>query len=81
MIYSQDNVFKAGFVKVKDIVLGYTIPQKVITKIPVKSLRLTAHVTNPYQWYQNERNVDPENPNYAAWTNLTRYTFGINVTF
>ncbi len=94
---SQDFVYDGGFVRVKDIILGYNLPSKLLANTPVQSTRLTIQVTNPFLWVANDEGIDPEtvdhtsdNPFWrnnlyrrstAAWTNLQTVTFGLRATF
>ena len=44
-------------------------------------MRFSFQVTNPYLWTANDVGRDPEAVNQEAYTNLTRYTFGLRATF
>lgn len=89
---SQDNVLDGGFIRIKDIIFGYTLPKKLLQNTPIGTVRGTVQVTNPYTWLANKRGVDPERIYYnedtdsqqlysAAWTGLTSITFGLRATF
>ena len=59
---SDDGVARlvdASYVKIKNITLGYTFPQKWMNKIRVKSLRLYCTVTNPFV-FTDYKGFDPE---------------------
>ncbi len=78
----QDYVHNAGYIRIKDIILGYNMPKSISEKVYVKNLRFTAQVANPYLWTVNNRGLDPELNGYkSAWSNLKTFTFGIKVTF
>lgn len=57
---SQDFVFDGGFVRVKDIIIGYNTPKKLLSRTPVESIRLTIQITNPLLWVANDQGIDPE---------------------
>lgn len=80
---SQDNILDGGFVKVKDIILGYTLSGKALSNTPIKSVRATIQVTNPYHWFANDRGIDPENRYNVAWASgsLKAITMGLRATF
>ncbi len=78
---STHNVHKGDYIRVQDIILGYTMPKKVLGQTFFKSLRLTMQVTNPFLWVANDLGVDPLAPNSEAYTNLTRYTLGLRALF
>lgn len=74
---------KTSFVKVKNITLGYTFPQKWMSKFAVKHLRLYLNVLNPFCFTDYE-GFDPE----WADANLTNggpasvtYQVGVNLKF
>lgn len=74
---------KTSFVKVKNITLGYTFPNKWIGKIGLKHLRLYMNVINPFCFTDYE-GFDPEwadaglqNGGPASVT----YQFGANIKF
>jgi len=91
-IDSQDNILKGGYIKVRDIILGYTIPRKFLSDLPISSIKATVQVTNPYTWVANDRGIDPERIDYnrnswryrmstAAWSGLKTITFGVRASF
>ena len=80
--YGQDFIHDAGVVRLRDIILGYNMPKSICNKILVKNLRLTAQVTNPYKWFANDADLDPELGGYRrAWRNQRTFTFGFKATF
>ena len=83
---SDDGVARladASYVKIKNITLGYTFPQKWMNKIRVKSLRLYCTVTNPfvftdYKGFDPEwanADLDQDGPSQVTWQ------FGGNIKF
>jgi len=79
--YGQDWVYNASFMKIRDIILGYTLPTAISQKARMNTLRFTVQVTNPYMWVNNAENVDPENSSAKAWTNLKTLTVGLRASF
>ena len=78
---SQDVVLDAGFIRVRDLILGYNIPKDLVAKTFFKSLRLTGQVTNPLLWTVNSDGYDPENYGNEAFANLKTYTIGLRAQF
>ena len=89
---SQDNILDGGYIKVQDIILAYNLPPKILSKTKIKSLRVSAQVTNAFTWAANDLGLDPTridfNPNsnnyrksIAAWSGLRMLTFGIRASF
>jgi hypothetical protein len=78
---SQDMVHSGTFIKAKEIVLAYTMPQNILRNTPVNSLRMSVQVNNPFMWVENKHGIDPENAYGAAWTNLKGVIFGLKASF
>lgn len=90
---SDKYVFDASYIRVKNIVLGYNIPDKVLDKVNIRRLRIYASAQNLFT-ITNYPGLDPEvayrvssAPNvnigldYASYPNVKSYTFGINLGF
>ena len=82
-IWNQSTyaIHKGDYLRVQDIILGYSLNQNALQSTFFKSLRFTAQVSNPFLWVANDLDLDPVAPQTEAFTNLTRYTFGIRATF
>ncbi|MCW3463794.1 SusC/RagA family TonB-linked outer membrane protein [Chitinophaga nivalis] len=72
-----------GYVRVRNITLGYRLPEEMGAKIRLKGLKVVAEARNPFVFSNNyDGYLDPEtmgNP-YAQPIPKT-YTIGINATF
>ncbi len=80
-------IMDASYLKVKNITLGYTIPEPVLSKIGFNSARIYATVSNPFTFFseymdkfggldpETDGSVDINTP--AMWSMI----FGINVSF
>ncbi|MCZ4695573.1 SusC/RagA family TonB-linked outer membrane protein [Ancylomarina euxinus] len=79
--YSQDNVYDAAFIRVRDIILAYTVSDNLLNQSFIKSLKLTAQVTNPFLWVANKEGFDPEAYRGMAYDNLKTFTFGLKAKF
>lgn len=74
----------ASFVKVRNIIVGYNLPKKAISKMGLSQLRIYANILNPFTFTDYE-GWDPE---YATTSlqngngpsNVT-YQFGVNLRF
>ena len=86
----------ASYWSIKDIVIGYKFPKKIIKKLNLNSLRLYASVSNAYVHFaKGYRGVNPEarytSGNYSspliegyqrgAWPMERSYNFGIDINF
>lgn len=75
-------VLDASYVRLKNVQLGYTFPQKWIQKAKLSSVRIYANMENPYCWNKYRKGWDPEmNTGGDFYPILTTYTFGVNLRF
>lgn len=60
--YSQNRVADGSFVRMKNISLGYRLPQKLLSKLNIKQMSVKANVTNPFLIYSDKKlkGQDPE---------------------
>ena len=84
-LYIEDG----SFLKCKNITLGYHLPENILSKIYVHSIRIYATVTNVFT-ITKYKGMDPEigswNPLQAGWDSgyypqPRVYTIGANITF
>lgn len=77
------NYRDVSFVKVQNIVLGYTLPASLIDRVNLKSLRVYANVLNPFVW----SDYDGFDPEYASQSlvntgvSSVTYQLGVNLKF
>jgi len=71
------------FVRLKNLELGYTIPEKLSRKIGIPSVRLFANGLNLVTWseiFDMRKDLDPEAWG-AAYPIMKIFNFGINIKF
>ncbi|OJW32601.1 MAG: hypothetical protein BGO54_19685 [Sphingobacteriales bacterium 46-32] len=83
--FSSKLIHNASFVRLRDVTLGYTLPQSAISKLKfISNLKLYVQGTNLYMWTK-WRGMDPEagpvNINLSEFPNPRAFTGGISVTF
>jgi TonB-linked SusC/RagA family outer membrane protein len=81
--YSNAWVRAGDFIKIRNIVLGYQLPQRYTDKLGAKNVRLTFQVNNPKAlWTKNDVGVDPETVDPTTGIGGARvptsYVLGIN---
>lgn len=85
MQYTSQNVVPADYLKLRNVVLAYDIPESVCKKLHVGSARLRFQVNNVATWVRNDFGVDPEaNSPYSGNSSdklPTSYTFSLNINF
>lgn len=93
---SRNNVLDAGYIRLKSLVLGYTLPQTVLDKLELSKVRIFIGGTNLLTFSKMSRRwgLDPEGPSlnteatgHTPWARhiytLQRkvINFGINIKF
>jgi TonB-linked SusC/RagA family outer membrane protein len=89
-------VENASFLRMKNLLIGYTFPKSVLKKLTISNLRLYAQVENVLT-FTKYRGLDPELTNsdvgagsgadlsrgidMGAWPNIIRITGGVNFAF
>ena len=75
--HENTAVYSADFLKIRNIVLGYEIPQTWCRSIGINRLSLRVQIDNPkYLWVKNDIKVDPET---LGVRNPSSVVFGLNV--
>lgn len=64
-IYTAADKFveKADYIKLRDVSISYNLSRKIVERTPLRYIRITGQVTNPWRWAANKENLDPE-----AWS-------------
>lgn len=75
--YGNNSVYDAAFLKIRNIVFGYTLPKNILSKLGLNHVRLQFQIDNPKAlWTANKVNVDPETLGVRRRAN---YIFSLNV--
>lgn len=79
-------VTDADFIKLRQVILGYTLPKSVLGKAPVQSVSISLVARNLLLLYNTARNIDPEssysNGNAQGLENFglpTARSYGLNL--
>ena len=90
---AEQYVVDATAIRVRELVLGYTLPSKFSSSIGVKSLYFSVNARNPFVWFakSNQNYSDPESSGTSnngqgistvdRYPNIKSYGFAINLTF
>lgn len=80
---STQWLFDAGFLRFKNLELGYSFPKSICDKIMVSNLRLSFSASNLFIIYDHMKGLgfDPETSDSWYYPQQRVYNFGINVTF
>jgi hypothetical protein len=68
-----------GFVRLKNVSVGYDLPQTLLKHVGIKKVRIYVNGTNlfylsGFKWY------DPEMPSLASYPNMKQYSCGVSIT-
>ena len=77
------SVVDGGFVKIRNITFGYTIPERIASKAKMTKLRLFVSAQNPVTW-SDYKLFDPEragNVTSGAMPSNRMFLGGINISF
>lgn len=76
-------IFDAGFLRLKNVELGYTLPAAITRKIKIQNLRLYVNGNNLLLLKDNmkELGFDPETTDYWYYPNQRTFNIGANLTF
>ena len=75
-------IVPGDYMRLKNVEIGYTLPEKLTAKLGLDRLRVYLNGRNLATW-SKIKNLDPENPNQRGWFYPQQkiMTLGINVTF
>lgn len=59
--FTRTATFDASYLKLREISLGYDLPQSVIQKLKIQGLNFSIYSRNVMLWTAAKNNIDPEN--------------------
>jgi TonB-linked SusC/RagA family outer membrane protein len=73
----------AGFLRLKNVELGYQLPQKVCDRIRIQGLRLSVSAYNLFMIYDHMKDLgfDPETAEFWYYQQQRTLNLGINLTY
>ena len=73
----------ASYIKVKNITLGYTLPQTLMSKVKINNLRIYGTVYNSFIYTRSHllKGIDPESGASDSFPLYKQLVFGINASF
>jgi hypothetical protein len=70
----------ASFLRIKNITVGYNLPQKLLTALHLGSVRAYIDLQNLYV-FTKYKGIDPELSDVNPYPQALSTTFGVNVSF
>lgn len=84
---ADKHIQKGDYLKLRNLIIGYTFPQKLIKKAYLQNLRVDLQIQNLWYWAANKNNLDPEvwsgtslSPSRGSHIPPT-YTIGLSANF
>jgi TonB-linked SusC/RagA family outer membrane protein len=86
---AEGVMYDASFIKLREVQIGYTIPDKVFGKVPVRGVTISFVGRNLFLW-DKVPHIDPETMSYAGGTALpgieymslpSTRSYGLNLSF
>ena len=81
--YGSLNYVDGSFFKIKNITLGYTMPDKLAKKLGLGKLRVYGTITNPFVIAKSHllKDYDPEMNGGLNYPLTKQLVFGLNLSF
>ena len=83
--YSTERVADGGFIRMKNITLGYSLDKNVSDRLGLSNVRMSLQSTNPFLIYSDSKlgGQDPEffRSGGVAYPISRMFTFSLNVGF
>lgn len=81
--FEQTLRYRDGsYIKIKNITLGYSFPDRVLGKSPISSLRIYSSARNPFILHSKLFDgLDPERGGSINWPLARLWLFGVDVSF
>lgn len=77
---SSKNVIDGDFIRLRDVILSYTIPSHFLEDFRMKELTLNLRAGNFWLWTKNKEGIDPETQGLGVRTFSVQKTFTIGAT-
>src|SRR5690606_10701739 len=86
--WPPDRLFKNDYIKLREVAVSYTLPQRISQQMKLQKATLTGSVRNLGYLYKTAPNIDPEGALGAQqyivnsfYPSLRSFIFGVNVSF
>ncbi|MGV3686436.1 MAG: hypothetical protein ACO1NS_12465 [Daejeonella sp.] len=73
-------VYDADFIKLRQLTFGYNLPKSLIAKTPLQSASLSLVARNLFMLHNNVPNVDPESSYSVSGSSFGLENFGVPTT-
>lgn len=77
---SSLHLYKGDYIKLKNLTLGYTLPENLTQKIKIRKIRVYVSGENLFA-ITKFPGMDPEMRSVAGYSTMRQYAAGLNITF
>lgn len=85
LYYCDQDVDHADYMKLRNITIGYDIPDLLCARIGLQAIRMRVQINNVATWVRNKYDMDPESVNPVTGSvglkTPKSYTMSVNVRF
>lgn len=80
---STKNIIEGDFIRLRDIVLSYTLPKDLLSRVGVQEVTINLRGKNLWLWTKNPYGIDTETQGlgYRGFPVVKSFSAGLNVTF
>jgi len=81
--YSTKNIIDGDFIRLRDVILSYTIPVSMSKNFGFSEFTLNLRANNLYLWTKNNQGIDPESHGlgFRYYKTPKTVSLGLNVSF
>ncbi|MBF8455680.1 SusC/RagA family TonB-linked outer membrane protein [Kaistella sp. G5-32] len=81
--YSTKNIIDGDFIRLRDVILSYTIPAGLSKSFGFSEFTLNLRANNLFLWTKNKEGIDPESHGlgYRYYKTPKTFCLGLNVSF
>jgi TonB-linked SusC/RagA family outer membrane protein len=82
-VQSTHWLFDSGFLRLKNVELGYNLPKRLCDRLSIQHIRLSLSANNLFILYDHMKDTgyDPEADDYWYYPQQRTFNAGINITF
>ncbi|NJO88501.1 MAG: SusC/RagA family TonB-linked outer membrane protein [Chloroflexia bacterium] len=80
-LYNDFWIRDASYIRLKNIQLGYSIPENIVNKVKLKRTRMYVGITNLFTISKVDAGIDPEtyDGRFTAYPPVRTFTFGLQI--
>ena len=80
-VADDNRIFDASYLRIKNITLSYTIPERITKAIKMQRIRIYGSATDPFSIDNFPQGWDPESYSNLSAYMVKTFTVGAQITF